>query len=137
MNERFKMVIDDLGRLLETELTIEGGLSSLTFENQNVVHLAPISEDQLVIFMSAGTLTSEQQAVLLLRQNFFSSEFFQPRIGLSQNNDLVIWSQYRINELDAPAINQILENLLDFAQVLSSEEPISTDLPPLYSSLMV
>ncbi|EDP57042.1 CesT family type III secretion system chaperone [Vibrio sp. AND4] len=137
MNERFKMVIADLGRLLETELTIEEGISSLTFDNQNVVHLAPIGEDQLVIFMNAGTLESEQQAVSLLRQNIFSSEYFQPRIGLSQNDELVIWSQHRIDELDSPAINQTLEKILYISHSLHSEEITSTNLPTLHPSLMV
>lgn len=137
MSKRFKMVLADLSRLLGTELTIEEGISSLTIEGKVVVHLAPIGEEQLAIFMNAGSLASEQQAILLLRQNFFSFEPFQPRVGLSQSNHLIIWSQHRINELDGPLISQALENLLAFSQSIFSDETTSKEFTPLHSDLMV
>lgn len=137
MNERFKMVLADLSKLIGTELTIEDGISSLTIDGKEVVHLAPIDTEQLAIFMEAGALKNDQQATLLLRQNFFSIEPSQPRVGLSENNHLIIWSQLRTNELDGPAISQALETLLAFYKSLVLDDVAPSNSTTLPSGMMV
>ncbi len=123
MSERFDAVLAALSRQIGTELTAEEGLASLTFDRKYVVHLAPLGETQLAIFMSAAQLVSERQALLLLQQNLFSPDPCQPRVGLSNDNNLIVWSQHGLSDMDGPALNRILANLLAFAETLPVDAP--------------
>lgn len=136
MSEKFDTVLADLSEQIGTELTAEEGLASLTFDGKHVVHLAPLGEEQLAIFMSAAQLVSERQALLLLQQNFFSTDPCQPRVGLSKDNNLIVWSQHALSDMDNPALNRILANLLAFAETLPVDAP-PVESAPFHSGLLV
>ncbi|HHP0489070.1 TPA: CesT family type III secretion system chaperone [Vibrio harveyi] len=136
MSERFDAVLAALSRQIGTELTAEDGLASLTFDGKHVVHLVPLGEVQLAIFMSAAQLVSERQALLLLQQNFFSPDPCQPRVGLSKDNNLIVWSQHELSDMDGPALNRILANLLAFAETLPVDAP-PAESASFHSGLMV
>ena len=136
MSEGFDAVLAALSRQIGTELTAEEGLASLTFDGKHVVHLAPLGEEQLAIFMSAAQLVSERQALLLLQQNFFSPDPFQPRVGLSKDNNLIVWSQHQFGDMDGPMLNRTLANLLAFAETLPVDAP-PVESTSFHSGLMV
>ncbi|CAK6715223.1 VopH targeting protein sycH; Type III secretory system chaperone [Vibrio harveyi] len=137
MSEKFKVVLTELSRQFGTELTAKEGIASLTFDGEHVVHLAPMGEEHVVVFMYATKLVCELQALTLLRQNFFSPDPCMPRVGLSQDDGLILWNQHRLNELDGEVLSQTLMYFLSYKETLSSTGASTTELASFDSMLMV
>jgi|GEM_PF-4588598 hypothetical protein len=118
MTERFNMVLEALSKQLNIELTAKEGIASITIDDDKVLHLAPLGEEQMVMFMHGGSLTDEQQAPLLLQNNFFSLNPYLPRVGLSKDNRLIAWSQHPLTNMDGPALDHAIAELMNFADKL-------------------
>lgn len=130
MSERFNATLEALGKQLGIELIAEAGIASLTLDGEQVIHLAPLGEDQLAMFARVQPLENEQQAVTLLQRNLFSEHCNHPRVGLSPDNHLIAWSQHALKDMDGAALYQALSTLLAFADALASTTPATEPVSP-------
>jgi len=111
MNEQFDAALNALGHQLGITLTATEGVASITLDNRHTIHLAAVGNSQLALFMRLSPLKDAQQAVELLQQNLFSVDPASPRIALSPDNHLILWSQHPLSAMDDSALYQALSTL--------------------------
>lgn len=110
----------------------ETGHACLTLDKLWAIHLAPLGEESMVIFLRAGTLAGEVQARALLRGNLFSAEHAIIRVALGQDDHLILWCQQRLESTNAEQLHQALGQLVARAVALTGEmdAPSSASIPP-------
>lgn len=116
MNERFGASLQALGVHLGITLTTEEGIASITLDDNQTIHLAALEDTQLAMFMRLPPLTGEQQAISLLQHNLFSTNTARPRVALSPDHHLIVWSQHPLSVMDGSELYQALSTLRDYAQ---------------------
>lgn len=141
MSERFEACLAALGAHLGITLTTEGGVASLTLDANQTIHLAALGESQLAMFMRFSRLTDPRQAVVVLQHNLFSVDPARPRVALSSDHHLIVWSQHPLSAMDASQLYQALSTLRDHASEWLSDEatqpPSSNDLGQSVPLMMV
>ncbi|WP_081959575.1 CesT family type III secretion system chaperone [Aeromonas finlandensis] len=111
MNASFDAALNALGHHLGITLTATDGVASITLDNNHTLHLAALGDSQLALFMRLSPLKDVQQAIELLQQNLFSVDPASPRIALSPDNHLILWSQHPLSVMDGSALYQALSTL--------------------------
>ncbi|MGU5764296.1 MULTISPECIES: CesT family type III secretion system chaperone [Aeromonas] len=111
MNEQFDAALNALGHHIGIPLTTTEGVASITLDNSHTIHLAAIGDSQLALFMRLSPLNDAEQAIALLQQNLFSANPASPRIALSPDNHLILWSQHPLSAMDGSTLYQALTTL--------------------------
>ncbi|UNP89515.1 CesT family type III secretion system chaperone [Aeromonas encheleia] len=124
MSEQFEASLKALGTHLGITLTTEEGIASLTLDGSQTIHLAALGDVQLAIFMQLSPLADAQQAIALLQHNLFSADLARPRVALSPDNYLIVWSQHPLSSMDGSTLYQALTVLREYAsEWLSGDDP--------------
>ncbi|GAJ51101.1 hypothetical protein ASA01S_183_00010, partial [Aeromonas salmonicida subsp. masoucida NBRC 13784] len=116
MTEQFDAAVAALGQHLGLTLTTTEGIASLTLDGSHTIHLAPLGNSQLSLFMRLAPLKDAEQAITLLQQNLFSADPFSPRMALSPDLYLILWSQHPASSMDGSSLYQALTLLHNHAQ---------------------
>lgn len=116
MTEQFDAAVAALGQHLGLTLTTTEGIASLTLDGSHTIHLAPLGNSQLSLFMRLAPLKDAEQAITLLQQNLFSADPSSPRIALSPDLHLILWSQHPVSSMDGSSLYQALTTLHNHAQ---------------------
>lgn len=129
MIERFETSLKALGTHLGITLTTEEGIASITLDDSQTIHLAALGDVQLAMFMRLPPLTGEQQAISLLQHNLFSTNAARPRVALSPDHHLIVWSQHPLSAMDGSELYQALSVLRDYAQEWMPDDTPSAPHP--------
>lgn len=99
----------------------ESGHACLTLDRLWAIHLAPMNEVSIVMFLRAGLLTGESQARELLRGNLFTAAPTPIRVALGQDDHLILWCQLSLEDVDAQQLHLALRQLMAKAIALTSD----------------
>jgi hypothetical protein len=99
----------------------EAGHACLTLDRLWAIHLAPLGEESMVMFLRAGALGGEGQARELLRGNLFNAEPSTIRVALGQDDHLILWCQLPLANSEAAQLQLALQQLVARAVALSGE----------------
>ncbi|MGL4249056.1 MAG: CesT family type III secretion system chaperone [Aeromonas sp.] len=116
MTEQFDAVVAALGQHLGLPLTTTEGITSLTLDGTHTIHLAALGNSQLSLFMRLAPLKDAEQAITLLQQNLFSADPSLPRMALSPDLHLILWSHHPVSSMDGSSLYQALTRLHNHAQ---------------------
>lgn len=131
MSERFETSLKVLGTHLGITLTTEEGIASITLDESHTIHLAALGDAQLAMFMRLLPLADAQEAIALLQHNLFSADIARPRMALSPDHHLIVWSQHPLSAMDGSNFYQALAALRNCAQEWLSDDAPSSPLPNL------
>ncbi len=149
MNTTLNASMDELATLLGmTAFPHQQWPVSLTIDKKIAVHINPLSDEQLVLFCSAGTLPDERSIRVLMRDNLFSTDALRPRLcltndKLTDDEKLMVWIQLPAQSISGQQIYQALMRLIKSAQgwqiwlADASTTPNDTTHPPGFNVIQV